>query len=34
MTCAKGDASEEGPLFALYPVIVPYVVCIGKQRIE
>lgn len=34
MTCAKGDASEESPLFTLYPVIIPYVVCIGKQRIE
>ena len=34
MTCAKGDASEKSPFFALYPVVVPYVVCIGKQGIE
>ena len=34
MTCAKGDASEKSPLFTLYPVVIPYVVCIGKQRIE
>jgi len=34
MTCAEGDAGEESPLFALYPVIIPHVVCIGEQGIE
>lgn len=34
MPSAKGDASEKSPLFTLYPVVIPHVVCIGKQWIE
>lgn len=34
VTCTEGDTSEECPFFALYPVVIPYVVCVGKQRIE